>query len=104
SIQRLYVWRPRLGRYEDIGGTARVPGFGGPLTCDPARDKASPGILLRDLDGDGRPDLVQGYHNDMLAASQLTSACPTGERAFGLFAWRNRTARPGDPRFAPVPR
>jgi len=104
SIQRLYVWRPGRGRFEDIGGTPRVPEFGGPLTCDPARDKASPGILLRDLDGDGRPDLVQGYHNDMLATSQLTSTCPTGERPFGLFAWRNRTARPGDPRFGLVPR
>ncbi|HEY8581771.1 MAG TPA: VCBS repeat-containing protein, partial [Capillimicrobium sp.] len=102
-VQRLYVWRPGRGRFADVGGGERVPGFGGPLACDPARDKASPGILLRDLDGDLRPELVLGYHNDMLGARQLTSRCPTGERRFGLFAWRN-ASRPGDPRFARVPR
>jgi hypothetical protein len=102
SVQRLYVWRK--GRFRDIGGTAAVPGFGGPLTCDPARDKASPGILLRDLDGDLRPDLVQGYHDDMLLASQANGTCVTGERAFGLFAWHNTSARAGEPGFALVPR
>jgi hypothetical protein len=102
SIQRLYVWRQKRRRFEDIGGSSRVSGFGGPLTCDPRRDKASPGILLRDFDGDGRPELVQGYHNDMLLAVQAPGACVTGERDFGLFAWRNRS-RPGRPRFAAVP-
>jgi hypothetical protein len=102
SIQRLYVWRQKRRRFEDIGGSSRVPGFGGPLTCNPRRDKASPGILLRDFDGDGRPELVQGYHNDMLLAVQAPGACVTGERDFGLFAWRNRS-RPGRPRFAAVP-
>jgi hypothetical protein len=102
SVQRLYVWRPKRHRFEDIGGSARVPGFGGPLTCDPRKDKASPGILLRDFDGDGRPDLVQGYHNDMLLAVQAPGACVTGERDFGLFAWRNRS-RPSRPRFSAVP-
>jgi len=101
-IQRLYVWRPREQRYVDIGGTRRAPDFGGPLTCDPARDKASPGILLRDLDGDRRPELVQGYHNDMLTA-KATGPCVTGERRFGLFAWRN-VSRPGDPRLRPLSR
>jgi hypothetical protein len=103
SVQRLYVWRAGRGRFEDVGGGDRVPGFGGPLTCDPRRDKASPGILLRDFDGDGRVDLLQGYHDDMLFANQATGTCVTGERDFGLFAWRNRSA-PGRPRFTAVPR
>jgi uncharacterized protein (DUF2141 family) len=102
SVQRLYVWRPARRRYEDIGGSRRAPGFGGPLTCDPRKDKASPGILLRDLDGDARPDLVQGYHNDMLLASQTSGECVTGERTFGLFAWRNRS-RKARPRLGAVP-
>jgi len=103
AVQRLYVWREAEQRFEDIGGSGRVPGFGGPQTCDPERDKASPGILLRDVDGDLRPELVQGYHNDMLLAVQAPGLCVTGERWFGLFAWRN-TSSPGRPAFAPVAR
>jgi hypothetical protein len=102
SVHRLYVWRPKRRRFEDIGGSPRVPGFGGPLTCDPRKDKGGPGILLRDFDGDGRPDLVQGYHNDMLLAVQAPGACVTGERDFGLFAWQNRSRR-GRPKFSAVP-
>jgi hypothetical protein len=103
SIQRLYIWNPSRHAFADVGGTGRVPGFGGPLHCVPALDKASPGILLRDLDGDLKPDLVQGYHDDMLAAKQSPNACVTGERPFGLTEWRN-VSRAGRTQFAHVPR
>jgi len=45
------------GHFEDIGGTDRVPDFGG-FYHDSVKDKAGPGITLRDLDNDGWLDLV----------------------------------------------
>lgn len=87
--QRLYVYDPEAGRFNDVGGTPLVPGFGGAPNCDERHDRQSPGILLRDLSGNGALDLVQGYHNDMNLARQ-DEACVTGERDYGIFAWRNR--------------
>lgn len=88
--QRLYVYDPKAGRFNDIGGTPLVPGFGGAPNCDPRHDRNSPGILLRDLSGYGALDLVQGYHNDMNLTRQ-DQPCVTGERDYGIFAWRNRS-------------
>lgn len=87
--QRLYVYDPKAGRFDDIGGTPLVPGFGGAPNCDPRHDRNGPGILLRDLAGRGALDLVQGYHNDMNLTRQ-DEPCVTGERDYGIFAWRNR--------------
>lgn len=45
------------GKFEDIGGSDLVPDFGG-FYHDSAKDKAGPGISLRDLDNDGALDVV----------------------------------------------
>jgi len=46
SIQRLYVWRPARKRYVDIGAR-RARRASAVADVDAAKDKASPGILLR---------------------------------------------------------
>lgn len=86
--QRMYVYDPRTKRFTDAGGTSAVPGFGGAPNCNPDHDRDSPGILLRDLAGSGRLDLVQGYHDDMNMTS-WTAPCNTGERKFGIYSWRD---------------
>lgn len=91
AYQRLYVYDPATKTFHDAGGTSAVPGFGAKPNCNPAHDLDSPGILLRDLDGDGRLDLVQGYHTDMNHTS-WTAPCNTGERRSGIFMWRNVSA------------
>jgi hypothetical protein len=96
--RRLFLYEPASKTYSDIGGTDAMPGFGGAPNCDPNHDRNSPGILLRDLAGDGRLDVVQGYHNDM-SGVQPTDPCVTGERTFGIFAWRNTMAGGAMPRF-----
>lgn len=100
--QRLFVADPSGGTYRDAGGTDTVPGFGGEPNCDPDHDRDSPGILLRDLAGEGRLDLVQGYHDDM-SFVQNSDPCVTGERTFGIFAWRNTAPGDGTVRFEDVP-
>jgi hypothetical protein len=99
---RLFVFAPEDGVFRDIGGTDAVPGFGGAPNCDPDHDRNSPGILLRDLAGQGALDLVQGYHNDM-AIGAGGDPCVTGERTFGMFAWRNLGTGPDGVSFAEVP-
>ncbi len=89
--QRLYVYDPWTRRFNDAGGTSAVPGFGGAPDCNPAHDRDSPGILLRDLAGNGRLDLVQGYHDDM-GRTSASAPCTTGERKFGIYTWRNASA------------
>ena len=89
---RLFIFHPggdqfTDGRFEDIGGTDLVPGFGG-YTGDPEKDKAGPGITLRDLDNDGDLDLVQTYHADMTGASQ-TDREAAGNYAQGVWVWKN---------------
>jgi len=105
SWQRLYIYRPKAGstafeegRYEDIGGTDLIPGFGGEPTNDPEHDRASPSILLRDIDEDGDIDLVQSYHDDMLL-SQWFHPYATGERHHGVYVWKNQRAQSGELRF-----
>lgn len=100
--QRLWIRDPSSGAYHDAGGSDGVPGFGGMPNCDPDHDRNSPGILLRDLAGDGRLDLVQGYHDDMNLA-RSTDPCVTAERTFGIFAWRNVAPGDGAVRFTEVP-
>ncbi|WP_370305011.1 CRTAC1 family protein [Sinimarinibacterium flocculans] len=99
--QRLFLYRPASGssrfedgHFEDIGGTPTIPGFGGEPTSDPEHDRASPSILLRDIDEDGDIDLVQSYHVDMLF-SQWFHPHATGENHHGVFVWKNRRAQTG---------
>jgi hypothetical protein len=76
------------GRFEDIGGSDRVPDFGG-FYHDSAKDKAGPGITLRDLDNDGDLDLVQSFHCDV--RQPLLPYSP-GEYRQGVFCWKNLLA------------
>ncbi|MCU0874779.1 MAG: CRTAC1 family protein [Pirellulaceae bacterium] len=79
---------PLPGRFEDIGGTDLVPDFGG-FYHDSAKDKAGPGITLRDMDGDGDLDLLQSFHADVREPLLLFSP---GEYRQGLFCWKNLAA------------
>ncbi len=87
---RLYVFKPNgqsflNGKFEDIGGTDLVPDFGG-FYHDSAKDKAGPGISLRDLDNDGDLDLLQSCHVDV--REPLLPYWP-GEYRQGVFCWKN---------------
>ena len=101
---RLYVFKPNgpkfedWPRFEDIGGTDRVPDFGG-FYHDSAKDKAGPGITLRDLDNDGDLDLVQSFHCDV--RQPLLPYSP-GEYRQGVFCWKNLLAETGQLRFEKI--
>ena len=102
---RLFVFQPRGprfedGRFVDIAGTLGLEEFGG-YTGDPAKDKAGPGISLRDLDNDGDFDLIQTYHADMTGASQ-TDLEATGNYAQGVWVWKNLLKESGEFRFSSV--
>jgi len=103
--QHLYLFRPAAGsdrfedgRFEDIGGTELVPGFGGQPNGQPEHDRSSPSILLRDIDEDGDIDLVQSYHIDMVLTPWFV---PEGndERHHGVFVWKNQFAETGEFRY-----
>jgi len=99
--RRLYVFRPRGDRFEDgtfesIGDTALVPDFGG-FHGDPHKDRAGPGIMLRDLDNDGDLDLVQGYHMDTWG--RITGEHPVAFYDYGIFCWKNLIKETGEFRF-----
>jgi hypothetical protein len=103
SHSRLYVFKPNGakfedGRFEDIGGTALVPDFGG-FYHDSAKDKAGPDINLRDLDGDGKLDLLQSYHVDVLDYSAPYSPI---EYRQGVFCWKNLLAKAGKLQFEKI--
>lgn len=100
---RLFVFTPNgatleNGKFEDIGGTDLVPDFGG-FYHDSARDKAGPGITLRDMDGDGDLDLFQSFHADV--REPLLPFSP-GEYRQGLFCWKNQLAETGALKFQKV--
>ncbi len=82
------------GRFEDLSTSGLIPGFPGEFTCNPTIDRASPGILLRDLDNDGDLDVVQSYHIDMNMA-RPTDPCASGEYQTGVWTWRNRLKEDG---------
>jgi len=103
--QRLYVYRPAPGssrfedgRYEDVGGTDVIPGFGGEPRDDPEDDPSSPTILLRDLDGDRDIDVMQSYHVDMVLTPWFSPSA-NDERHHGVSVWRNQLADTGEFRF-----
>jgi|GEM_PF-61410 len=95
-LSRLYVFRPESdgvfehGWFEDVGGTEVIPRFGGVDREKPDRDRDINGMsaVLRDLDDDSAPDLIRAAHNDMLRGDPL-SPFATGDRPYGVFAWRN---------------
>jgi hypothetical protein len=100
---RLYIFKPNGpkfedGKFEDIGGTDLVPDFGG-FYHDSARDKAGPGISLRDLDNDGDLDLVQSYHVDV---SQPLQPYWPGEYRQGVMCWKNLLRETGTLRFEKI--
>ena len=103
SYSRIYMFRPNGekfedGKFDDIGGTECVPDFGG-FYHDSARDKAGPGISLRDLDNDGDVDLVQSFHCDV--RQPLLPYSP-GEYRQGVFCWKNQLAETGQLRFEKI--
>jgi catechol 2,3-dioxygenase-like lactoylglutathione lyase family enzyme len=84
---RLFVFQPAAKSFTDIAGTLGLDGFGG-YTGDPAKDKAGPGIALRDLDNDGDLDLVQTFHADMTGAAQNEREA-AANYAQGVWVWKN---------------
>jgi hypothetical protein len=86
------------GHFEDIGGSDLVPDFGG-FYHDSAKDKAGPGITLRDLDNDGDLDLVQSFHCDV--RQPLLPYSP-GEYRQGVFCWKNLLAETGKLHFEKI--
>lgn len=100
---RLYVFQPNGpkfedGRFEDIGGTDRVPDFGG-FYNDSKKDRAGPGINLRDLDNDGDLDLIQNCHVDV---REPGLPLWPGEYRQGVFCWKNLLVETGETRFEKV--
>jgi catechol 2,3-dioxygenase-like lactoylglutathione lyase family enzyme len=100
---RLYVFQPNGprfedGRFEDIGGTALVPDFGG-FYHDSARDRSGPDINLRDLDNDGTLDLIQSYHVDIRDPALPYSPV---EYRQGVFCWKNLLSKTGKLQFEKV--
>ena len=102
---RLFVFRPEGAKFEDgqfadIAGTLGLEAFGG-YTGDPAKDKAGPGISLRDLDSDGDLDLVQTFHADMTGAMQNEREA-AANYAQGVWVWKNLLRETGEFRFERV--
>lgn len=89
------------GHYQDISGTALVPGFSGEFACNRRMDRAGPDILFRDLDGEGYLDIIQSCHVDMNGA-QANDLCASGEYWTGISVWKNTFAKTGHLGFEPV--
>ena len=103
SHSRIYMFQPKGekfedGKFDDIGGTESVSEFGG-FYHDSSRDKAGPGISLRDLDNDGDVDLLQSFHCDV--RQPLLPYSP-GEYRQGVFCWKNQLAETGQLRFEKI--
>ncbi len=80
---------------------ANNPGY-----CNKNVDKAGPRLVLRDLDGDRSPDLIQSYHADMntripptqvgqTQQSIIDSVCSPSNWNVGVYAWQNTIASTG---------
>lgn len=102
--QRLFVYRPAKsgrftdGRFVDIGGTDRIPGFGGKPDDDPLHVRSSPTIMLRDIDDDGDVDVLQSYHIDMVL-TRWDDPAGNPTRRHGVYVWRNMLSETGEFRF-----
>lgn len=86
------------GRFSDIGGTDRVPDFGG-WYHDDDKDKAGPDIQFADLDNDGDLDLLQACHVDI---RDPRSEFSPAEYRQGVWCWRNLLKETGEARFKKV--
>ncbi len=100
---RLYLFEPGAngllsGRFEDIGGTDRVPDFGG-WHDDDDLDKAGPDIQFADLDNDGDLDLIQACHVDI--RDPLSEFSPAEYRQ-GIWCWKNLLKETGEARFEKI--
>jgi len=100
---RLYLFEPGesgllSGRFEDIGGTDRVPDFGG-WHDDDDLDKAGPDIQFADLDNDGDLDLLQACHVDI--RDPLSEFSPAEYRQ-GVWCWKNLLKETGEVRFEKI--
>ncbi len=100
---RLYLYRPagdsfRAGRFQDIGGTDRVPDFGG-WYHDPDKDKAGPDIQFADLDNGGDLDLLHACHVDI---RDPRSEFSPAEYRQGIWCWKNLLKETGEARFEKV--
>ena len=100
---RFYLFEPGenglfSGRFEDIGGTDRVPDFGG-WHDDDDKDKAGPDIQFADLDNDGDLDLIQACHVDI---RDPHSEFSPAEYRQGIWCWKNLLKETGEARFEKI--
>jgi len=100
---RLYLFQPGAegltsGRFDDIGGTDRVPDFGG-WYHDAEKDKAGPDIQFADLDNDGDLDLIQACHVDI---RDPRSEYSPAEYRQGIWCWKNLLKETGEARFEKI--
>jgi len=99
--QFMYIYQPApSGRFEDghfveVGGdTSIIQDFGGRPQCNPDVDRASPGILLRDIDDDGDLDIIQPAQVDQ-TFTPANNVCSPGEQRTGVWAWKNQLKETG---------
>ena len=108
-LSRMYVFHPsESGRFEDgtfvdIGGTEKMPDFGGVnhAECDPEVDKAISSLLLRDMDDDGDLDLIASAQSDINPGRTPNGSdpCSPGLWETGLLVYRNLLVEKGELEF-----
>lgn len=105
-LSRMYVFQPsgsgkfEDGKFVDIGGTEKMPDFGGVTysRCDPKKDKAISSLLLRDLDDDGDLDMIASAQSDINPGRTPSGSdpCSPGLWETGLLVYRNLLVENGE--------